>query len=158
MWGWVLGPWAEWIELSWTDSGLRVPESSLPTNRWGCDPTQLLLGVQYPITGVSRLVGEASSVQFNSVTQLCPTLCDPWTAAWEASLFMTNSWTLLKLMYIEWVMPSNHLILCRPLPTFNLSRHQGLFQRVISLHQVAKVLGFQLQHQSFQWIFRKDLL
>ena len=29
MWGWVLGPWAEWIELSWTDSGLRVPESSL---------------------------------------------------------------------------------------------------------------------------------
>ena len=136
MWGWVLGPWAEWIELSWTDSGLRVPESSLPTNRWGCDPTQLLLGVQYPITGVSRLVGEASSVQFNSVTQLCPTLCDPWTAAWEASLFITNSWTLLKLMYIEWVMPSNHLILCRPL------LHPPSIIRVSSLHQVAAYWSF----------------
>ena len=43
-------------------------------------------------------------------------------------------------------------------PAFNLSQHQGLFQWVSSLHQVAKVLEFQLQHQSFQWIFRIDLL
>ena len=44
-------------------------------------------------------------------------------------------------------MPSNHLILCHPLspPAFNLSQHQGLFQGVSSLHQVAKVLEFQLQ-------------
>ena len=41
-------------------------------------------------------------------------------------------------------------------PTFNLSQHQALFQGVSSLHQVAKVLEFQLQHQSFQWIFRTD--
>ena len=40
-------------------------------------------------------------------------------------------------------------------PTFNLSQHQGLFQWVSSLHQVAKVLEFQLQHQSFQWIFSR---
>ena len=39
----------------------------------------------------------------------------PWTAAWQASLSITNSWSLLKLMSIESVMPSNHLILCRPL-------------------------------------------
>ena len=43
-------------------------------------------------------------------------------------------------------------------PAFNLSQHQGLFQWVSSLHQVAKVLEFQPQHQSFQWIFRTDLL
>ena len=43
-------------------------------------------------------------------------------------------------------------------PVFNLSQHQGLFQRVSSLHQVAKVLEFQLQHQFFQWIFRTDFL
>ena len=42
--------------------------------------------------------------------------------------------------------------------TFNLSQHQGLFKWVSSLHQMAKVLEFQLQHQSFQWIFRTDLL
>ena len=39
----------------------------------------------------------------------------PWTAAHQASLSITNSWSLLKLMCIEWVMPSNHLILCHPL-------------------------------------------
>ena len=45
------------------------------------------------------------------------------------------------------------------LPAFNLSQHQGLFQWVCSSHQqVAKVLEFQLQHQSFQWIFRTDFL
>ena len=43
-------------------------------------------------------------------------------------------------------------------PTFNLSQHQGLFQWVSSSHQVAKVLEPQLQHQSFQWIFRTDFM
>ena len=43
-------------------------------------------------------------------------------------------------------------------PAFILSQHQGLFQWVSSLHQVAKGLEFQLQHQSFQWIFRTDFL
>ena len=48
----------------------------------------------------------------SSVTQLCPTLWDPWTAARQASQSITNSQSLLKLMSIESVMPSNHLILC----------------------------------------------
>ena len=56
-----------------------------------------------------------SSVQFISVAQSCPTLCDPWTAACQASLSITNSQSLLKLISIESVMPSNHLILCCPL-------------------------------------------
>ena len=45
-----------------------------------------------------------------------------------------------------------------PPPPFNLSQNQGLFQWVSSLHQVVKVLEFQLHHQSFQWIFRTDCL
>ena len=46
-----------------------------------------------------------------------------------------------------------------PIPfAFNLSQHQGLFKWVSASHQVAKVLEFQLQHQSFQWIFRTDFL
>ena len=48
--------------------------------------------------------------------------------------------------------------LCPFLPSFNLSQNQGLFQWVGSSHQVAKVLVFQPQHQSFQWIFRTDFL
>ena len=53
-----------------------------------------------------------SLVQFNSVTQLCLTLWDPWIAAHQASLSITNSWSLPKLMSIELVMPSRYLILC----------------------------------------------
>ena len=50
-----------------------------------------------------------------SVTQSCLTLATPWNAAHQASLSFTVSWSLLKLVSIESVMPSNHLILCRPL-------------------------------------------
>ena len=51
-----------------------------------------------------------------------------------------------------------HLLLCPSPPSLNLSQYQGLFQWVCSLNQVAKVLELQLQHQSFQWIFRLDFL
>ena len=63
--------------------------------------------------------------------------------------------------HVHWVgdgiQPSHPLSSTSP-PAFNLSQHQGLFQWVHSSHQVAKVLDFQLQHQSFQWIFRTDLI
>ena len=100
-------------------------------------------------------------VQFSSVQSLSHArfFVTPWSAALQASLSITNSWSLLKLMPIESVMPSNHLILLFPSPpTFNLSQNQGLFQWVSSLHQVAKVLELQLEHQSFQWLFRIDSL
>ena len=51
---------------------------------------------------------------FSSVTQSCLTHCDPMDCS-QTSLSITNSWSLLKLMYIKSVMPSNHLILCHPL-------------------------------------------
>ena len=91
------------------------------------------------------------SVQSLSCVQLFST---PWTAARQASLSITNSWSLLRLKSIELVMPSNHLIFCHPL----LPQHRGLLKWINSLHQVAKILEFQLQHQSFQWIFRTDYL
>ena len=56
-----------------------------------------------------------SSVQFSSVAQLCLTFATPWIAAHQASLSITNSQSSLKLMSIESVMPSSHLILCHPL-------------------------------------------
>ena len=54
-------------------------------------------------------------IQFSSVTQLCLTLSTPWTASHQASLSLINTQSFLKLMSTESVMPSNHLILCRPL-------------------------------------------
>ena len=77
----------------------------------------------------------------------------PWAEACKASQSFTVSRSLLKLMSIESMMPSNHLILCRPLlllPSIFLSLDQGIFKWVSSLHQVAKVLELQLQYQSFQ--------
>ena len=56
------------------------------------------------------------SVQFSSVAQSCLTLETPWIAACQASLSITNSRSELRFMSIELVMPSNHLILCHPLP------------------------------------------
>ena len=78
----------------------------------------------------------------------------PWSAARQASLSITNSQNLLKLMFIQSVMPSNHLILSRSFLLSNFPQHQGLFQWVSSLHQMTEVLEFQFQHQSFQWILR----
>ena len=56
-----------------------------------------------------------SSVQFSSVAQSCLTLCDPMNCSTPDFLSITNSWSLLKIMSIESVMPSNHLIFCPPL-------------------------------------------
>ena len=55
-----------------------------------------------------------STFGVSSITESCPTLCHPWTAACQASLSIINSWSLLKLMSIKLVMPSNHLILHCP--------------------------------------------
>ena len=66
-----------------------------------------------------------------SVTKSHRTLCNPWTAARQASLSLIIYWSLLKLMSVESVMPSNHLILCCPLlllPSVFLSISLGLFQ------------------------------
>ena len=95
-----------------------------------------------------------------SVSQLCSDLCEPMD--WNMPDFpvFTISWSLLKLMSIESVMPFNYLILGPPSPlALNLSQHQDLSQWSFpSLHQVFKVLELHLQYQSFWWIFRVDFL
>jgi len=98
-----------------------------------------------------------SSVQ---VAQSCPTLCDPMDCS-SPDFPVHHQLPELTQTHVHWIgdtiQPSHPLSAPSP-PTFNLSQHQGLFQWVSSLHQVAKVLEFQLQHQSFQWIFRTDFL
>ena len=59
-------------------------------------------------------------MQFSSFAQSCPTLHIPWTAYCQASLSITNSQSLPKLMSIDLVIPSNHLILCHPLLTSSI--------------------------------------
>ena len=91
------------------------------------------------------------SVQFISIAQSCLTLSDPMDCSTPGLPIITNSWSLRKLMSIESVMPSNHLILCHPLLLLpSIFPSIRVFSRVSSSHQVVKVLEFQLQHQSFQ--------
>ena len=86
------------------------------------------------------------SVQFNSVQSLSRVrlFATPWIAARQASLSITNSRSLLKLMSIELVMPSSHLShpLSSPSPAPNPSQHQGLFQWVNSSHRWPKYWSF----------------
>ena len=67
------------------------------------------------VRGDGQAEGTGRQSSFSSVAQSCLTLCDPWTEACQASLSITNPQSLLKFMSIVLVMPSNHLILCRPL-------------------------------------------
>ena len=96
---------------------------------------------------------------FSLVAQSCLTLCDPMDCS-TPDLPVHHQLLESTQTHIHWVgdaiQSSHHL--SSPSPAFNLSQHQSLFKWVSSLHQVAKVLEFQLQYQSFQWIFRTDFL
>ena len=84
----------------------------------------------------------------------------PLTVAHQASLSITNSQSLIKLMFTESVMPSNHLILCPPLllpPSIFPSIRVFSNESVLCIRW-PKYWSFKLQHQSFQWIFRTDFL
>ena len=101
-----------------------------------------------------------SLVQFSSAAQLCPTLCDPMNRS-TPGFPVHHQLPEFTQTHVHWVgdaiQPSHPLSSPSP-PAFNLSQHQGLFKWVSSSHEVAKALEFQLQHQSFQWTLRTDLL
>ena len=74
-----------------------------------------------------QIVFAMGFVQFNSVAQSYPTLWNPMDCSTPASLSLTNSRSLLKLMSIKSVMPSNHLILCRPLIVLSIFPSNRVF-------------------------------
>ena len=95
-----------------------------------------------------------------SVTQLCPTVCDPMDCNMPGFPVLHHLLEFAQT-HVHWVrdaiQPSPPLS-SPSSPALNPSQHQGLSQWVGCLHPVAKVLELQLQHQSFQWIFRVDFL
>ena len=88
-------------------------------------------------------------VQFSSVAQLCPTLCNPMDCSMPGFPVHHQLPKLAQAHRVGNTIQSAHPLSSLSPPAFNLSQHQGLFQRVSSSHQVAKVLELQLQHQSF---------
>jgi len=166
-----LKDWCFLTTVSWVSKVQQQLRPGQSTGSWsqictvwrnrmiGCSVRKLSLSSKPKVGLQPRMLQRA--VQFSSVPLLShvPLFATPWTAASQASLSITNSQSPSKALSIESMMPSNHLILCCPLLLpFNLSQHQGLFKWVSSLHQVAKVSEFQLQHQSLQWTPRTDLL
>ena len=96
-----------------------------------------------------------------SVSKSCPALCNPMNCILPGFpvLHHLPELTQTCVHRVDDVIKASHP-LSSPSPAFNLSQHQGLFQRVNSLHQPAKVLELELElhHQSFQCIFRIDFL
>ena len=116
-WVWSLG-WEDPWKRAWQPTPVFFPEEShgqrslVGYNPWGSkelDMTEWLSTAHS--TGIWKWL-QFSSVQSLSHVQLFAT---PWIAAHQASLSITNSRNSLKIMSIEWVMPSSHLILCHPL-------------------------------------------
>ena len=102
----------------------------------------------------------SNSVQLSSVVQSSPTLCNRMDCS-MAGLPVHHKLLEITQTHVHWVgdaIQPSHPLSAPSLFAFNLSQYQGLFKSVSSSHQVAKVLEFQLQHQSFQWTFRNYFL
>ena len=128
----------------------HLPSMTLPRDFWGLRPRVKLLTYQISLSAGQSYVSRTVS----QLAQSCPTLCDPMDGSTPA-FPVHHQLPEFAQTYAHRV--GDAIQLSRPLsspspPAFNLSQRQGLFQWVSSSHQVAKVL--ELQHQSFQWIFR----
>ena len=134
---------------------------------WGKDrevgkiTSTLLAILSHSALDIHRVTCCTASLPFGSVQLItCPTLCNPMNLS-APGLPVHHQLPESTQTPVHWVddaiQPSHPLLSPSP-PALNLSQHQGLFQWVSSSHQVTKVLEFQLQHQSCQWIFRTDFL
>ena len=105
-------------------------------------------------------VSDHGTTQFSSVAQSCPSLCNPINCSMPG-LPGNHQLPESTQTHVHWVSDAiqpSHPLSSLSSPALNLSQHQGLFKWVSSSHQVAKVVEFELQHQSFQWTPRTDLL
>ena len=123
------------------------------------DTTEWLTCLDLNLVFYHQIFVYHDEVQFSLVPHLCPTLC-PMDCS-IPGLPVHHQLQEFTQTHVHWVgdaIQPSHPLSSPSLPSFNLSQHQGIFKWVSSLHQVPKVLKFQLQHQSFQWIFRIDFL
>ena len=135
--------------LGWEDTLEEGVATHSITLAWRIPWTEEPGGLQS--MGSQRDKTEATLVQFSSVAQSCMTLCDPMDCR-MSDLSVHHQPPELAQTHVHRVgdaIQSSHP-LSPPSPAFNLSQHQGLFKSIRSSHQVAKVLEFELQHQSFQ--------
>ena len=123
-----------------------------------------MVKISLKISHIYRFSGHSArnvkyEYQFSSVAQSCPTLCDPMNHSMPG-LPVHYQLPEFTQTHVHWVgdaiQPSHPLSSPSP-PALNLSQHQGLFKWVRPSHQVAKVLEFQLQHQSFPYEYQSEV-
>ena len=139
---------SERVGHNWSDLACMWREQMWFIEIYSADKQKILSLKKEPVVSIS-------SVQLLSHVRIFAT---PRNAACQASLSFTNSWNFLKLHEVSDAIHPSYPLLSPSPPAFSLSQHQALFQWISSSDQVAKVLELQLQHQSFQWIFRTDFL
>ena len=129
------------MEAAWGFWRLTPNETSISIE----EPQQLALDVVGK-KWIFKLIQE--TLQFNSVAQSCPTLCDPMNCSTPdlPVHHQLSEFTQTHVHRISDAIQPSHPLLSPSPPALNLSQHQGLLQGVSSLHQVTKVLEFQLQH------------
>ena len=126
--------------------------------KWEKEPGPLCFWPLAPGGLVARIPGFHPGSCCYLVAQLCSALCDCMDCSMPGFPVLHHCPEFAQT-HVHWVSDAiqlSHLLSSPSSPTFNLSQPQGLFLWVGSSHQVAKVL--ELQHQSFQWIFRVDFL
>ena len=130
------------------------PMSQLFT--WGSQS----IGVSALTSFLPKKSQQDSWVQFSSVAQSCPIPCDPMncTTSGLPVHHQLPEFTQTHVHRVDDAIQPSHPLSSPSPPAPNPSQHQGLFRWVNSSHEVGKVLEFQLQHQSFQWTPRTDLL
>ena len=141
-------------ELDMTDAAQHTQEESPIPDRLGCAPFSV--GQR----GSCHLRTHSFSYSFPNccccVAKLCLTLCDPKDCSTPGFPDLHCPQVCSNSCPLSDAIQPSHLLPFPSPPALHLSQHQGLFQWVGPLHQVAKVLELQLQHQSSQWIFRVD--
>ena len=130
----------------WQKSAYRLNKGN------GVDPCNKMWLLSYCL--------DKKSVQYSSVAQSCPTLCDPMDFSMPGFPVhhQLREHTQTNAHYVGDAIQPPHPLSSPSPPAITLSQHQSLFQWVHSSHQVAKVLELQIQHQSFQWIFKIHFL
>ena len=160
LWSWRKGPTGQGMQVasrSWKRQANNISQKSVG------NPADTLTLAHWDIGtlgGDYTMRVESLRIGFCSVTQSCLTLCNPMDHIMPG-LPVHHQLPKFTQTHVHWIgdtiQPSHPL--SSPFPTaFNLSQHRGLFKWASSLHQVAKVLEFQVQNQSFQWIIRTDFL